>query len=433
MKTYFSFKNSSILLSAVLFIACSLFPILKAEARTVTISTVTPNITVAVGTGVSFNITTDDYVRLTYTITDTLAGSTISNSSINTSGTFSWTPVETDIGTHNLTITVIDPNGTKSTYYKTLTVTEASAVKIVSVYPGSSIFPDKGVSFGVSAAGYVNPTFTLSDSFNEGSGISSISSRNIDSFGNVNWTPKDSDVGVHNLAIRVSGANGRQDTVYQTIIVNGITVKDPARTDNSIMTNSTAYIGTTFNFATNLYGFKYPTYSLSDSLGNSTLDTSVINVNTFSWKPDVQDVGRHTITITASEDSNTAKAQFVVNVLPKITTSVDTPSSSTTVVKPSPAVTATNSVSNTSAKTQASAGKVSEKSSYVFKKNLNVGSKGTEVSELQKKLKTEGLYTGPINGNFGPLTKAAVMKFQGLHKISKLGSVGPATRAVLNK
>lgn len=424
MKTYFSFKNLSILLTSLIFVLCAALPVSKVEARTITISTVTPNTTVAVGTGVSFNITTDDYVRLAYTITDTLAGSTISNSSINTAGTFSWTPLETDIGTHNLTITVTDPNGTKSTYYKTLTVTEASAVKVVSVSPGPSIFPNKGVSFGISAAGYVNPTFTLSDSFSGGSGASTISSRNIDSFGNVNWTPSDSDVGVHNLAIRVYGANGRQDVVYQTITVNGITVKDPARTDGVPLSNATAYVGTIFNFAVNLYGFTYPTYSFSDSLGNSTLDSVGINVNSFVWKPDVQDVGRHTITITASEDSNTAKAQFVVNVLPKINSS----SENSTVSNTSTKTTVKENVSSTS-NTKTSSGK----SVYVFKKNLSVGSKGTEVSELQKKLKAEGVYNGPVNGSFGPLTKAAVIKFQGLHKISKLGNVGPATRAALNK
>ncbi len=70
---------------------------------------------------------------------------------------------------------------------------------------------------------------------------------------------------------------------------------------------------------------------------------------------------------------------------------------------------------------------------YVFTKNLEIDSTGTEVSELQKKLTNLGFYSGPITGKYGPLTEAAVKKFQKEHKISQLGVVGPSTRAKLNQ
>jgi peptidoglycan hydrolase-like protein with peptidoglycan-binding domain len=70
---------------------------------------------------------------------------------------------------------------------------------------------------------------------------------------------------------------------------------------------------------------------------------------------------------------------------------------------------------------------------FTFTKSLNTGSTGEEVKELQKVLKEKGFYSGPITGTFGPLTKAAVKKFQKAHKISQLGNVGPGTRAELNK
>jgi len=69
---------------------------------------------------------------------------------------------------------------------------------------------------------------------------------------------------------------------------------------------------------------------------------------------------------------------------------------------------------------------------YQFNKNLSLGSIGTDVSELQKRLISEGVYTGPINGRFGPLTEAAVKKYQSLHKLSAVGIVGILTRTVLN-
>jgi peptidoglycan hydrolase-like protein with peptidoglycan-binding domain len=78
-----------------------------------------------------------------------------------------------------------------------------------------------------------------------------------------------------------------------------------------------------------------------------------------------------------------------------------------------------------------------KQNSATFSKNLSLGSKGTEVSELQKKLKFEGFYSGPIDGNFGNQTKLAVAKYQKAKKIkttkSSSGVIGPITRALLNR
>ena len=71
-------------------------------------------------------------------------------------------------------------------------------------------------------------------------------------------------------------------------------------------------------------------------------------------------------------------------------------------------------------------------SKYSFTKPLKYGSTGTEVSELQKRLKEEGVYTGPVTGYYGNLTVAAVKKYQKLKGLDQLGSVGPGTRAALN-
>ena len=74
----------------------------------------------------------------------------------------------------------------------------------------------------------------------------------------------------------------------------------------------------------------------------------------------------------------------------------------------------------------------SASSEYTFTKALVIGSTGADVTALQKKLKADGLYTGAITGKYGALTVAAVKKFQKLHNLSQLGTVGPGTRAVLN-
>lgn len=61
--------------------------------------------------------------------------------------------------------------------------------------------------------------------------------------------------------------------------------------------------------------------------------------------------------------------------------------------------------------------------------NLRVGSRGSEVTQLQQYLKSLGLYSGNIDGIFGPQTQNAVRSFQTQQGISADGIVGPITRS----
>lgn len=68
-----------------------------------------------------------------------------------------------------------------------------------------------------------------------------------------------------------------------------------------------------------------------------------------------------------------------------------------------------------------------------FNVDLRYGSSGAEVFELQEFLTAEGVYTGPITGNFYSLTLAGVKAFQtkeGVQPVS--GFFGPLTRAKAN-
>ncbi len=67
-----------------------------------------------------------------------------------------------------------------------------------------------------------------------------------------------------------------------------------------------------------------------------------------------------------------------------------------------------------------------------FDNNLRVGSRGPEVVELQTRLTALGFYNGPITGFFGPLTRAAVIRFQAAHGLPQTGFFGPMTRAIIN-
>ncbi len=70
---------------------------------------------------------------------------------------------------------------------------------------------------------------------------------------------------------------------------------------------------------------------------------------------------------------------------------------------------------------------------YIFSSPIRYGERSYDVTELQTRLTQLGVYNGPITGYFGSLTYAAVIQFQAENGLQQVGSVGPLTRALLNK
>ena len=63
---------------------------------------------------------------------------------------------------------------------------------------------------------------------------------------------------------------------------------------------------------------------------------------------------------------------------------------------------------------------------------LRQGSKGPEVAQLQQQLKQLGYFNRRASGNFGPLTKVAVMRFQENEGLNPNGVVDEETQAALD-
>ncbi len=68
-----------------------------------------------------------------------------------------------------------------------------------------------------------------------------------------------------------------------------------------------------------------------------------------------------------------------------------------------------------------------------LKHAVSFGMKGTDVTQLQKILTSNKLYSGKISGTYDVATMAAVKKFQKQKGIKQTGNVGPATLSALNK
>jgi len=62
---------------------------------------------------------------------------------------------------------------------------------------------------------------------------------------------------------------------------------------------------------------------------------------------------------------------------------------------------------------------------------VRTGSRGSSVISVQKELKAAGINPGPIDGDFGPKTRAAVMAYQRKHHLAVDGVVGSKTWSAL--
>ncbi|TVP66046.1 MAG: peptidoglycan-binding protein [Leptolyngbya sp. LCM1.Bin17] len=63
---------------------------------------------------------------------------------------------------------------------------------------------------------------------------------------------------------------------------------------------------------------------------------------------------------------------------------------------------------------------------------LRPGMEGAAVRQLQQALTSNGVYSGPITGFFGPLTEEAVRRLQANNNLEVDGIVGPATWGALD-
>jgi len=64
---------------------------------------------------------------------------------------------------------------------------------------------------------------------------------------------------------------------------------------------------------------------------------------------------------------------------------------------------------------------------------LRRGDRGRDVGDLQRALKTAGLYGGKIDGDFGPVTERALRAFQSSRGLDVDGLAGPATWAAIDR
>jgi len=431
-----------IFLAAVLAFA---LPLASAYASVyVTISSPSPSTTVSPGTTVSFTISASGATSPIYGISDSFSGSSVSDNNISGSGNFNWTPNSNDVGTHILAISVADGLGNSSAIQQQIVVSNSATVSINSINPGNAINIGEVATFNLTAPGFTNPTYSFKDSFSG----SSLTSSNLSSDGSFRWVPAVGDMGNHVITVTANDTYGHTATNQVSFNVSS---NVPLASIDSLSPGSNVTVGQALNFLVNAYGFTDRAYTVKDSFTGSTVNQSSINSGGyFHWVPQSSDVGLHSIAVNVSDalghnaSVNTAVAVTSGTItttgtlaslssaqIQTVTALLQTLGASQTLINKVTVVLAGGgSVGSTVAvATPATSGA----SGYVFNTYLYEGLTSAQVTNLQTVLKQHGYFSGAATGYFGPLTKAAVIKFQAAKGLTQIGVVGPATRAALNK
>jgi hypothetical protein len=220
--------------------------------------------------------------------------------------------------------------------------------------------------------------------------------------------------------ISLNGASTITQTTGQTFTDPGATATD--NVDDSVSVTTTGSVNTA---AAGTYTL---TYSATDAAGNtSSVTRTVVIQNGGNGSPlllgssggfsapsaPLPQIGTTTATTTVGSKSGLTSAQ--IGAILSLLSSFEVPQSTIQTV---------SAILNGTGATASS--------SFTFKNFLTIGSIGTEVLELQKRLAALGYFTVEPTGYFGPVTKAAVKAFQAAHGLDQFGYVGPGTRAALN-
>ena len=247
---------------------------------------------------------TDVVDNVVNTLTFSFDGTFPSGAAITDDGNFTWTPTESQVGSHDITVQVTDGSLTDS---ETLTVT----VRDVNVAPVLNTIDDQTVNefveltFTATASDDDSLTFSFDGTFPSGAAITDD--------GNFTWTPTESQDGDHTITVQVTDGS-LTDSETLTVTVNEVNV---APVLNAIGDKGTSeLVELTFTATasdTDVVDNVVNTLTFSFD-GTFPLGAAITDDGNFTWTPTESQDGDHTITVQVTDGSLTDSETLTVTV-----------------------------------------------------------------------------------------------------------------------
>ena len=255
---------------------------------------------------------TDVVDNLANTLTFLLDGTFPSGAAITSAGVFTWTPTESQVGSHDITVQVTDGSLTDS---ETLTVTvrDVNAPPVLNTIGDQTVNEFVELTFMATASDDDSLTFSFDGTFPLGAAITSA--------GVFTWTPTESQDGDHTITVQVTDGS-LTDSETLTVTVNEVNVAPVLNTIGDKGTSE--LIELTFTATAS-------DTDVVDNLANTLtflLDgtfpsgAAITSAGVFTWTPTESQVGSHDITVQVTDGSLTDSETLTVTV--KDTTAPDT-------------------------------------------------------------------------------------------------------------
>ena len=247
---------------------------------------------------------TDVVDNLVNTLTFSFNGTFPSGAAITSAGVFTWTPTESQVGSHDITVQVTDGSLTDSETL-TVTVNEVNVAPVLNTIGDQTVNEFVELTFMATASDDDSLTFSFDGTFPSGAAITSA--------GVFTWTPTESQDGDHTITVQVTdGSLTDSETLTVTVnevnvapVLNAIGDKGTSKLVELTFTATASDTDVVDNLVNTL------TFSFNGTFPSGAAITSA---GVFTWTPTESQVGSHDITVQVTDGSLTDSETLTVTV-----------------------------------------------------------------------------------------------------------------------
>lgn len=216
---------------------------------------------------------------------------------MDSSGVIRWTPVQNDVGTVDVHVTVADSKGAGRAHIFTLIVRDTNDPPQLQAVADTTILEDAAFELSLVATDPDSAdvvAFTLVDSPDSAS---------IDTGGTLRWTPVQADVGEHRITVQATDLTGA--SVSRAFAVTVVEVDDPPAINT--LPDTLATEDQPYTYALGAVDEENATlsYSLTSAPEGMVVDTAGV----VRWTPTVAHVGPNPVTVSVTDPGGQADAQ----------------------------------------------------------------------------------------------------------------------------